>query len=274
MATNSPSRRLSAVENGTILSINTSRTPVQNVTAVRVSSPADSRFNPTAPPFVSPAAVYNTGPHGLSLISQVYDSSQHVPNVISRRPSLIAQDQNEVHDGQSSTNQDQAAMPPPPTVLRLFRPTPLSILHQSPPHIARPNSLAIQHSPPRRAYHDPIISRTSNPPSSSSTNPPSSSTTTTTTTRATFLYHHLTTLYSAKTSALGHFRSIAYDISYARRLLAVEWLAPDANAKLADLYERDARLSATEKVRDAYGDRVRELEMEIEDVWAEIIVGG
>lgn len=56
--------------------------------------------------------------------------------------------------------------------------------------------------------------------------------------------------------------------------LCRSWQMPDASNRLPELYQRDSDAGNTEKLRDEFGQGVKNVEEEIEEVWGDFKVPG
>lgn len=79
-------------------------------------------------------------------------------------------------------------------------------------------------------------------------------------------------LQKAKTEILSNFTDATNEAVEARYHLRHAWEMPNANDHLRDLYTRDFQVQEIEKERELYGKSFKDVEDEIEELWAEIMV--
>lgn len=263
MAPGSSTSRNHNVDNSTNLSINTSRNPPRNIIAVRASPQPDPRFNPTAPPFVnSPSSLFNSTIHALNMPSQGHSPPEHGLSPTNHQAHVLAQDQTSPAYQQVSSTYGQN-LTPRSSAIRISRPGLVSACTSSPPYLARPSSSSIQHSPPRRPYHEATVA------SPVGDRGPS---TLQTSQRNFLLYQRLTILHEMRKQNLALFVSANAQINPFRAHLQSAWEQPDANERLQDLYTWGFYLQEAMKFRDDYGREYERLGEEIEEVRADINV--
>ena len=71
---------------------------------------------------------------------------------------------------------------------------------------------------------------------------------------------------------LTNFADTTNEAIYARHHLRHAWESPNANEHLHELYARDFQAQEIQKERDLYGKSFKDVEDEIEELWAEIMV--
>lgn len=274
-------------ENGNTLSINTDRVRPQDVLAVRGSPSPDRQFDPTAPVFVngqgsapdhsanpeismlpqgySPAKQSQNTAHsytptsGMNMLSTGYSPAEYTQNAVDHRRIKVAQDQNMAVEEEDRMSYGQA-LPHLAGAMRLPGPSLMSGPTQSPPLLARPRSGAIQHSPPRRPYHEPITAAQVN--ESVQATIPSS--------RIVHLRRRLDRLQEMKKLHLSSFEDATKRL--ATLTTSIESLQLDGNDRLQELYQSEFEYLNTDRAQDEHGRAFKRLEEEIEELLGDLMV--
>lgn len=290
MATHSFSGRHHYGENGNTLSINTERVRPQDVLAVRGSPSPDRQFDPMAPVFVNnqgsahncsappginmPTPGYNpaqytqntgdsyTTTSGMNVLSQGYSPMKPNPNGVDNQYIRAAQDQNMAvygHDyrvyGPNLPYLPSAMHTPPPN--QLAGPT----QGHSSPVFPRPRPRAIQHSPPHRAYHEPMTASHGNEYA-----------------EARMLQSRTASLRSRRLEKLQELKKVnlsSFQEATKRRVVLhhhIESLRQGGNDRLPELYQSEFELQDTGRARETHGRMYKQLEEEIDELQADLTV--
>lgn len=290
MATHLFSSRHHYGENGNTLSINTDRVRPQDVLAVRGSPSPDRQFDPMAPVFVNnqgsahhhsaalgvnmPTPGHNpaeytqntagsyTTTSGMNMLSQGYSPIKQNPNAVDHQHIRAAQDQNMAvyeHDqrvyGQNLTCLSNAMHIPPPN--QLAGPTP----GQSPLVFPRPRPPAIQHSPPHRAYHEPMTASHGNESS-----------------EARILQSRVASLRSRRLEKLQELKKLnlsSFEEATKRLPILhnqITSLRQNGINRLPELYQSEFEFWDIDRAQDAHGRMYKRLEEEIDELQADLAV--
>lgn len=246
-----------------ISSINTPRCIPPKIHGIRSTGSADPRFNPTAPAFVRKGSIecdstpskvvepsikyepYTPEFHGYQYgksksqdpskhdRGREYMSHWHNPNPLSGTPRL-----------------------PPPS---MGSPRTVSS--------SRSRSNTIQYSPPCRPYHNavtpsPIMQGDYQAKAELLSNAEAFDT----------QLEYLQNLKKELLAAFKQHSKTLIDLTTCPDDLCRSWQMPDANNRLSELYRRDGDAGKTEKLRDEFGQGVKNVEEEIEELWGDFKV--
>lgn len=276
-------------ENGNTLSINTERARLHDVLAVRGSPSPERQFDPQAPVFVNnqdPTHNHSAAPD-INMLPQEHNLAEHIQNTgqnyaatsemhkLPQEYSPAENNQNAVDhrhirptQDQNVVNYEQNPMPHGENLtlrsgpMRLPRPGHVPGPTESPPVLARPRSAAVQYSPPHRAYHEPMTISHENE-SVSAVNQSS---------RAFRLLRQLERLESRKKLNLTSFKN-AYEQSVDLRK-KIGSLRFGSNDQLQELYKSEVDLLDADRAKEKYGNIVKRLEVEIEELYGDLTVLG
>lgn len=274
-------------ENGNTLSINTDRVRPQDVLAVRGSPSPDRQFDPTAPVFVngqgsatdhsanpetsmlpqgySPAKGSQNTAHsytpttGMNMLPPGYSPAEYTQNAVDHRHIGAAQDQNMAVDEEDHMSYGQT-FPHLAGAMRFPRPSLMSGPTQSPPLLARPRSAAIQHSPPRRPYHEPITASHVDESVQATISP----------SRVVHLRRRLDRLQEMKKLNLSSFEDATKRLATLTQ--NIESLQLGGNDRLQELYQSEFEYLDTDRAQDEHGRAFRRLEVETEELLGDLMV--
>lgn len=246
-----------------ITSVNTHRGIPPKVHGIRSNGSADPRFNPTAPAFVRKGST-----EGDSA------SSKFVEPSIKYEPCTP-----EFHGhqyGKSSRDpikHDRGRE----YMSHWHNPNPLSGTSRLPqPSMGAPRTVSssrsrsstIQYSPPCRPYHNAV---TPSPVMQGGYQAKAEMSS------AEAFDTRLEYLQNLKKELLAAFKEHSktfIDLTTCPDDLCRSWQMPDANNRLSELYRRDGDAGNTEKLRDEFGQGVKSVEEEIEELWGDFKVPG
>lgn len=134
---------------------------------------------------------------------------------------------------------------------------------ENPPHLSRPRNGNMQHSPPRRAYHEAIAASPPAEPASPSS--PS---------REEIYRLRISNLEATKKLTLSTVKAYGVEIKALEGDLELGWSMASANDNLRVLYAADVRLMELRKLYVDEGKRFHRLENEIEATWEDFMVPG
>lgn len=247
-----------------ISSINTQRGVPPNIHGIRSNRSADPRFNPNAPAFVrkgstegdsTPSKVVEPfikyEPNTPEFHGYQYGKSSHDPIKYDRGREYMS------HWHNPNPLSGTSRLPPP----SMGAPRTVSS--------SRSRSSTIQYSPPCRPYHNAVMP--------SPIMPGGHQVKTELLSNAEAFDTRLEYLQNLKKELLAAFKEHSktlIDLTSCPDDLCRSWQMPDANSRLSELYRRDGDAGNTEKLRDEFGQGVKSVEEEIEELWGDFKVPG
>ncbi len=247
-----------------ISSINTHRGISPKIHGIRSNRPADPRFNPTAPAFVrkastedgftssgvvEPSIKYDPVGYVHEFHGHSYGKPRHDPIKHDRGREYMS------HWHNPNPLSGTSRLPPP----SMGAPSTVSS--------SRSRSSTTQYSPPCRPYHNAV---TPSPVQGGYEAKLELSNAEAFDTRLEYLQN----LKKELLAAFKEHSKTLIDLTTYPDDLCRSWQMPDANNRLPELYRRDGDAGNTEKLRDEFGQGVKNVEEEIEEMWGDFKVPG